>query len=124
MPPQPDNVVSLPTPHSTPSAPPDDGVSTAGWLREMREMRREQQAEREHQTRAFVDALDKLGSRIDSSVGDLRIEMRRHLTVLVTTFILSFVVLAALAGGTIYFKGLGITTGTTPVAAPPPASAP
>lgn len=91
-------------------------------------MRREQQAEREHQTRAFVEALDKLGSRIDSSVGDLRIEMRRHLNVLVTTFIVSLVVLAALAGATVYVKGFGMTASTTappsptvPAAAPVPA---
>lgn len=116
------NVVTLPTPAprapvAPPPAPPaaapvDDGITTAGWLREMREMRREQQTEREHQTAAFVSALDKLGARIDVSVGDLRVEMRRHLTVLVTTFIVAFVVLAALAGGTIYLKGFGVTAST------------
>jgi hypothetical protein len=86
----------------------------------MREMRREQQSEREHQTQAFVAALDKLGTRIDTSVGDLRVEMRRHLTVLVTTFILAFVVLATLTGATIYFKGFGITTSATSGASPAP----
>ena len=121
------NVVTLPAPaHRAPMAPPpappvaapvDDGITTAGWLREMREMRREQQSEREHQTRAFIDALDKLGARIDVSVGDLRVEMRRHLTVLVTTFIVAFVVLASLAGATIYVKGFGVSAST---AAPTP----
>ena len=43
----------------------DDGSVTATvWLKEMREMRREQQQEREHQTVAFVGALDKLGERV------------------------------------------------------------
>lgn len=77
-------------------------------------MRREQQAEREHQTEAFVAALDKLGGRVDQNIGDLRAELRRHLNVLVATFILSFVVLGGLAGLTIYFKGLGITATAAP----------
>jgi hypothetical protein len=87
----------------------DDGVSTAGWLREMREMRREQQTEREHQTKAFVGALDRLGDRMDGNMREVRSEMRRHLSVLVVTFVLSFVVLGGLAGVGIYFRGLGIT---------------
>jgi hypothetical protein len=117
------NVIPLP---SSPSAPPpahaDDGFSTAGWLREMREMRREQQTEREHQTEAFVGALDKLGTRIDQSVTDLRSELRRHLNVLVATFVLSFVVLGGLAGLTIYFKGLGLTASATASAPAEPAT--
>ena len=87
----------------------DDGVSTAGWLREMREMRREQQTEREHQTKAFVGALDRLGDRMDGNIRELRSEMRRHLSVLVVTFVLSFIVLGGLAGVGLYFKGMGIT---------------
>jgi len=96
-----------------------DGVSTAGWLKEMREMRREQQQEREHQTVAFVGALDRLGERVDKNIDGLRVEMRRHLSVLVVTFILSFVMLGGLAGVGIYFKGLGITATTQQAAAAP-----
>lgn len=100
-----------------------DGVSTAGWLREMREMRREQQTEREHQTVAFVGALDRLGDRMDKNIGDLRVEMRRHLSVLVVTFVLSFLVIGGIAGVGVYFKGLGITATTSTAAAPPSAPA-
>jgi len=106
------NVIPL----STPTYENGDGIPATTWLREMREMRREQQTEREHQTDAFVAALDKLGGRVDQNIGDLRVELRRHLNVLVATFVLSFVVLGGLAGLTIYFKGLGITaTASTPV---------
>ena len=91
-----------------------DGIPATTWLREMREMRREQQTEREHQTDAFVAALDKLGGRVDQNIGDLRVELRRHLNVLVGTFVLSFMVLGGLAGLTIYFKGLGITATAAP----------
>jgi hypothetical protein len=75
-------------------------------------MRREQQTEREHQTEAFVGALDKLGDRMDKNLADLRVEMRRHLSVLVVTFVLSFLVIAGIAGVGVYFKGLGITATT------------
>jgi len=90
----------------------DGNVSAAVWLKEMREMRREQQTEREHQTEAFVGALDKLGDRMDKNLADLRVEMRRHLSVLVVTFVLSFLVIAGIAGVGVYFKGLGITATT------------
>jgi len=90
----------------------DGSVTAAVWLKEMREMRREQQTEREHQTVAFVGALDKLGDRMDKNIGDLRVEMRRHLTVLVVTFVLSFLVIGGIAGVGVYFKGLGITATT------------
>ena len=108
------NVIPL----SAPTYENGDGIPATTWLREMREMRREQQTEREHQTDAFVAALDKLGGRVDQNIGDLRVELRRHLNVLVSTFVLSFVVLGGLAGLTIYFKGLGLTasaTASTPV---------
>ena len=89
----------------------DDGIPQIAWLKEMREMRREQQQEREHQTDAFVGALDRLGGKVDDNIAALRVELRRHLTVLVATFVLSFVVLGGLAGASIYFKGLGIEAG-------------
>lgn len=97
-----------------------DGVSTAGWLKEMREMRREQQQEREHQTVAFVGALDKLGERVDKNIDGLREELRRHLSVLVVTFVLSFLVIGGIAGVGVYFKGLGVTASTQSAAAAPP----
>jgi nitrate/nitrite-specific signal transduction histidine kinase len=90
------------------------------WLREMREMRHEQQKERTAQTDAFVAAMDRLGGRVDANITEMRLELRRHLNVLVTTFVLSFVVLAALAGATVYFKGFGITATTAAASAPPP----
>ena len=122
----PAHVAAAPPP--PPPPPADDGVSTAGWLREMREMRREQAKEREHQTDAFVAALDRLGSRVDANIGEMRVELRRHLNVLVTTFIVSLVVLASLAGATVYVKGFGVTASSTsapaPAAVPASASAP
>lgn len=120
----PDNVVSLPSTSngSAPqSAPLDDGIPQMAWLREMREMRHEAQREREAQTKAFVAAMDRLGGRVDSNITEMRVEMRRHLNVLVTTFVVSLVVLASLAGATVYFKGLGITASTASAAAPPAA---
>ena len=96
----------------------EGNVTAAVWLKEMREMRREQQQEREHQTVAFVGALDKLGERVDKNIADLRVEMRRHLTVLVVTFVLSFLVIGGIAGVGVYFKGLGITATTQTAAAP------
>lgn len=105
-----------------PAAPPlDDGIPAIAWLREMREMRHEQQKERTAQTDAFVGALDKLGDRLDDNMGAMRSELRRHLSVLVATFVLSFVVLGGLAGLTIYFKGLGVTASASPT---PPDAAP
>lgn len=122
MPPQSSNVVTLPPaapPAASPSAqtPLDDGISQMAWLREMREMRHEQQRERAAQTDAFVAAMDRLGTRVDANIGEMRVEMRRHLNVLVTTFVVSLVVLASLAGATVYFKGLGITASTAVPAA-------
>jgi hypothetical protein len=103
----------------------DDGsVSATVWLKEMREMRREQQQEREHQTVAFVGALDKLGDRMDKNLADLRVEMRRHLSVLVVTFILSFLIIGGIAGVGVYFKGLGITATTQEQATTVPEVAP
>ena len=106
--------MAIPDRTATPTYDNGDGIAPTTWLREMRAMRQEQQTEREHQTEAFVGALDKLGGRIDQNVGDLRAELRRHLNVLVGTFVLSFMVLGGLAGLTIYFKGLGITATATP----------
>ena len=115
----PAHVAAAPPP---PPPPADDGVSTAGWLREMREMRREQAKEREHQTDAFVAAMDRLGGRVDANIGEMRVELRRHLNVLVTTFIVSLVVLASLAGATVYVKGFGVTASSTSAPAAAPAS--
>jgi hypothetical protein len=126
MPPPSFNVQApMPSSHAAAAPPPppppaDDGVTTAGWLREMREMRREQQREREHQTDAFVAALDRLGGRVDTNIEGLRTELRRHLNVLVMTFVVSLVVLASLAGATVYVKGFGVSAST----ATPPAAAP
>lgn len=120
------NVVPLPTPAPPPasaaSAPSfDDGISQMAWLREMREMRHEARKERAAQTTAFVAAMDRLGAKVDGNIGEMRVEMRRHLNVLVGTFIVSLVVLAALAGATVYVKGFGITASTSaPPAATPP----
>jgi len=83
-------------------------------------MRREQQREREHQTDAFVAALDRLGGRVDTNIEGLRTELRRHLNVLVMTFVVSLVVLASLAGATVYVKGFGVSAST----ATPPAAVP
>jgi hypothetical protein len=120
-------VAPQPSAHAAAAPPPppppaDDGVSTAGWLREMREMRREQAKEREHQTDAFVAAMDRLGGRVDANIGEMRVELRRHLNVLVTTFIVSLVVLASLAGATVYVKGFGVTASSTSAPAAAPAS--
>jgi len=108
----------VPTSMAAAAPPPDDAIGTAGWLREMRAMRQEQQQERERQTDAFVQALDKLGGRIDANVADLRVELRRHLNVLVVTFILSLAVLGGLAGVGVYFKGLGLVVQAVPASAP------
>jgi len=101
----------------------NDGVTATVWLKEMREMRREQQTERGDQTVAFVGALDKLGDRMDKNLADLRIEMRRHLSVLVVTFILSFLVISGIAGVGVYFKGMGITATTQQASIAPEAPA-
>jgi len=121
----PDNVVTPPShPNGTAPPPPplDDGIPQMAWLREMREMRHEAQREREAQTQAFVAAMDRLGGRVDSNIGEMRVELRRHLNVLVTTFVVSLVVLASLAGATVYFKGLGITASTASAASTSPAA--
>lgn len=126
------NVVTLAAPATParapaaapPAAPVDDGIPAMAWLREMREMRHEQQKERAAQTDAFVTALDKLGDRLDGNMTTMRSEMRRHLNVLVATFVLSFVVLAGLAGVGIYFKGFGFAAQSTPAAAPVAPTAP
>lgn len=89
----------------------------------MREMRHEQQRERKEQTDAFVAALDTLGGKLDTNMAAMRQELRRHLNVLMLTFVLAFVVLAGLAGVGIYVKGFGFTAQNTPHA-PPTASAP
>ena len=127
----PDNVLSLPPPSVAPApaaptpaaaAPPlDDGIPQIAWLREMREMRHEAQREREAQTKAFVAAMDRLGNKVDTNIGEMRVEMRRHLNVLVATFVVSLVVLASLAGATVYVKGFGVTASTE---APATAAAP
>lgn len=86
--------------------------SVAEWLKEMREMRREARDERKEQTKAFVDALSDLGTKLDNNTNVVRDEMKRHLNVLSLVFIGSFVVLAALAGATVYFKFGPIQSGT------------
>jgi hypothetical protein len=90
----------------------------------MREMRHEQQKERKEQTDAFVAALDKLGDKLDDNMGAMRSELRRHLNVIMLTFVLAFVVLAGLAGVGIYVKGFGITAQNAPAGAPPVSATP
>lgn len=82
-------------------------------------MRHEAQRERTVQTDAFVAALDKLGDRLDGNMATMRSELRRHLNVLMATFVLAFLVLAGLAGVGIYFKGFGVTAQSTPAAQAP-----
>ena len=118
--PPPSAVHAAPSAPAQPAAAPpvDDGIPQMAWLREMREMRRDAQHERELQTQAFVTALDKLGGKLDDNMAAMRSELRRHLTVLVVTFVLAFIVLAALAGVGIYFKGLGFSAGSAEAPAP------
>jgi hypothetical protein len=61
---------------------------------------------------------------MDKNIADLRIEMRRHLSVLVVTFILSFLIISGIAGVGVYFKGLGITATTQEQATTVPEVAP
>lgn len=105
--------VIYPVSQQTPSAP-DSAPTVADWLKEMREMRKEARDERKEQTKAFVEALDGLGTKLDNSTNAVRDEMKRHLTVLSLVFIGSFVVLAGLAGASIYLKFGPVQGGTTP----------
>lgn len=97
-----------------------DGISQAAWLREMREMRREAAAERKDQTKAFVDALDTLGSKMDANFDAIRADLRRHLTGLIFTFVLALSVLAGLAGVGVWVRGMGISVTATPATAAAP----
>ena len=81
-----------------------DAPTTSDWLREMRGMRKEAREERVEQTTAFVGALANLGDKIDGNSAGLRSELRRQLNVMSLLFLVSFVVLAGLAGSTVYFK--------------------
>ena len=81
-----------------------DAPTTSDWLREMRGMRKEAREERVEQTTAFVGALANLGDKIDGNAAGLRSELRRQLNVMSLLFLVSFVVLAGLAGSTVYFK--------------------
>lgn len=102
-----------------------DGISQVAWLHEMREMRREAAVERRDQTKAFVDALDTLGTKMDANFDAIRTDLRRHLTGLIITFVLALAILASLAGVGVGARGLGIAVTTTPAAGPTaPASAP
>ena len=101
-----------------------DAPTTSDWLREMRGMRKEAREERVEQTTAFVGALANLGDKIDGNAAGLRSELRRQLNVMSLLFLVSFVVLAGLAGSTVYFKFGRIEAGSgTPAhvnAAPTP----
>jgi hypothetical protein len=108
---------AVPLPRHPDSPPADDGnPSVADWLAEMRAMRREAQDERAAQTKAFVAALDGLGAKLDTSTGAIRDELKRHLLVLSLVFVGSFVVLAALAGASIYLKFGPVQGGSAPTA--------
>ena len=120
------STVRAPTmaPTPAPAPAPADSISARVWLTEMREMRHEQQRERKEQTDAFVAALDTLGGKLDTNMAAMRQELRRHLNVLMLTFVLAFVVLAGLAGVGIYVKGFGITAQNAPDGAPPASATP
>jgi len=108
---------AVPLPRHPDSSSADDGnPSVADWLAEMRAMRREAQDERAAQTKAFVSALDGLGAKLDTSTGAIRDELKRHLLVLSLVFVGSFVVLAALAGASIYLKFGPVQGGSAPTA--------
>lgn len=108
-----------PLPHS-------ENPSVSDWLAEMRAMRKEARDERKEQTKAFVGALEGIGEKLDGSTAQIRDELKRHLMVLSLVFVGSFVVLAALAGASIYFKfgsmqgGSGNTAFTPEVTYPQP----
>lgn len=104
--------LSLPSPTN---APADGNPSVSDWLAEMRAMRKEARDERKEQTRAFVEALDGLGTKLDNSTTAVRGEMKRHLMVLSFVFLGSFVVLAGLAGASIWLKFGPVQGGTTVV---------
>lgn len=114
--------------HVDPASADDGNPSVSDWLAEMRAMRKEAQDERSAQTRAFVAALDGLGTKLDASTGAIRDELKRHLLVLSLVFVGSFVVLAALAGASIYLKFGPVQGGSAPTAeagdAPLPATPP
>jgi hypothetical protein len=97
----------------------DEGIPGTTWLKEFREMRREARTERTEQTTAFITALDGLGKRLDDNAHALRAEMRRHLSVLVITFLLAFALLGGLAGLNIALRYEGASVAVSPVSAAP-----
>lgn len=105
------------------SVSPDGNPSVSDWLAEMRAMRKEARDERKEQTKAFVEALEGLGTKLDGSTAQIREELKRHLMVLSLVFVGSFVVLAALAGASVYLK-LGPVQGGSGQSAPAAATAP
>lgn len=109
-------IASLSTP-APPSNPPGGNPTVSDWLAEMRAMRTEAREERREQTKAFVEALDGIGEKLDGSTTQIRAELKRHLMVLSLVFVGSFVVLAALAGASIYLK-LGPVQGGSGQSAP------
>lgn len=122
-PPIPFIVSAPPGPVAPPAHAPDGNPSVTDWLKEMREMRREARDERKEQTKAFVEALEGLGTKLDGSTAQIREELKRHLMVLSLVFVGSFVVLAALAGASVYLK-LGPVQGGSGQSAPAAATAP
>jgi hypothetical protein len=110
---------------AAPSAPTSDGptpdaIPALAWLQEMREMRQEAATERKEQTKAFVDALDTLGDKMDTNFNAIRADLRRHLTGLIFTFVLALSILAGLAGVGVWAKGMGFAVSTLPDGATPP----
>jgi hypothetical protein len=97
----------------------DEGIPATTWLKEFREMRREARTERTEQTTAFVAALDVLGKRMDDNAHALRTEMRRHLSVLVLTFLVAFALLGGLAGLNVALRFDGAAVDVSPVSTAP-----
>ena len=97
----------------------DEGIPATTWLKEFREMRREARTERTEQTTAFITALDGLGKRLDDNAHALRAEMRRHLSVLVITFLLAFALLGGLAGLNVALRYEGASVAVSPVSTAP-----
>lgn len=97
----------------------DDGIPGTTWLKEFRAMRQEARTERTEQTAAFVGALGDLGKRLDDNAHALRAEMRRHLSVLVLTFLVAFSILGGLAGLNVALRYKGTAIDVSPVSTAP-----
>lgn len=82
-------------------------------------MRCEARTERTEQTTAFITALDGLGKRLDNNAHALHAEMRRHLSVLVLTFLGAFAILGGIAGLNVALRYEGASVAVSPVSTAP-----